>query len=294
MIVRATDTEKDLLRKIRLATILGTIQSSFTHFKYIRTVWETNCKEERLLGVSMTGIMDSDLMNGRTEGLEERLVKFRKHAVGVNDMYAKRLGIPPSAAVTCVKPAGTVSQLTNTASGIHPRHSKYYLRTVRCDKKDPMYAFLKDQGVPVEDEIMKPDSTAVFTFAIESPDTSVFRDDLSAIEQLRLWKMYALNWCEHKPSITVTVREHEWMAVGAWVYENFEIMSGISFLPHSDHTYLQAPYQEVSQEEWQAVFDKVPKKIDWELLSKYEKTDRTAGAKTYACTGGACEQVDLV
>ena len=282
------------MKKIRIATIIGTIQSSFIHFRYLRNKWSKNCEDERLLGVSITGIMDCPLLNGTTEGLAELLDRLRAYAVHVNQNFARKLGINPSVAITCVKPSGTVSQLVNSASGIHPRHSKQYLRTVRCDKKDPMYVFLKDQGVPVEDDVMRPDSTAVFTFAVKSPPNALVRDDIDAIQQLELWKTYATHWCEHKPSCTITVREEEWMKVGAWVYENFHIASGISFLPHSDHVYQQAPYQDVSEQVWEEAVKNIPKVIDWSKFPDYEKEDHTVGAKTYACTGDKCEQVDLV
>lgn len=298
VVARADDTMESLRRKIRIATILGTAQATVTHFKYLRPKWRRNCEDERLLGVSLTGIMDCPLLNGRGEGgleaLAERLDELRQYAIDVNREWSDEFGIEQSTAVTCTKPSGTVSQLVNSASGIHPRHSKYYVRTVRADKKDPIYELLKDEGVPVEDDVMRPNDVAVFSFVIESPAGAVTRDQVSAIEQLELWKVYATHWTEHKPSITVTVREEEWMSVGAWVYENFEIMSGISFLPYSDHTYEQAPYQEIDEETYKALLAKQPKDIRWERLGEYEKSDHTAGGRTYACTGDKCEVVDLV
>lgn len=293
VVCRASDTLETLLEKIRIATILGTIQSCFTHYKYIRNKWKKNAEEERLLGVSLTGIMDCPLLNGTISGLDERLQKMRLFAISTNAEFAKRLGINPSKAVTCVKPSGTVSQLVAASSGIHYRYSPYYVRTVRCDKKDPMYHFMKSAGALVEDDVMKPDSTAVFSFAIESPRGSVVRVDHNAIDHLEMWKSYALHWCEHKPSITVDVREHEWLAVGAWVYENFELLSGISFLPFSDHSYQQAPYQEVDRQTWEAVRDACPTSVDWAKLSEFEKKDHTVGSREYACTGDKCELVDL-
>jgi ribonucleoside-diphosphate reductase alpha chain len=294
VVARLEDTEETLMEKVRLATIIGTIQSTFTHFKYLRPKWKKNCEEERLLGVSLTGIMDCPLLNDTVPGLADRLDKLREYAVRVNMEFAAKLGIPPSTAITCVKPSGTVSQLVNASSGIHPRHSKYYIRTVRCDKKDPMYHFLKDVGVPVEDDVMRPDATAVFSFAIQSPEGCLTREDITAIKQLELWKTYATHWCEHKPSITVNVKEHEWFQVGAWVYDNFDMLSGISFLPYSEHVYQQAPYQEVDEKRYLEAKALVPESIDWSGLQRFEKEDHTTSARAYACTGDKCEMVDIV
>ena len=299
VVVRSTDTLEDLERKVRLATILGTIQSTYTHFPYLRKVWKDNTEEERLLGVSLTGIMDNPVLNGSWDQLggEAELPKVLEHlknvAVATNREWAERLGIPVSAAITCVKPSGTVSQLVDSASGIHARHSAYYIRTVRGDNKDPLTQFMIDQGIPAEPDVMKPDSTTVFSFPMKSPDGAVTRNDMSAIEQLELWLIYQRHWCEHKPSITVTVRDHEWMEVGAWVYKHFDEVSGVSFLPHSDHTYQQAPYQEVGQREYEDLLSIMPPKIDWSKLSDYEKEDTSKGTQTFACVGGACEIVDL-
>jgi len=290
VVIRATDTIKSLERKVRLATILGTIQSTYTNFPYLRPIWQKNTEEERLLGVSLTGIMDNELTY---KADAKTLQKLRDVAVQTNRDYAKSFGIDESAAITCVKPSGTVSQLVDSASGIHARHSSYYIRTVRGDNKDPLTQFLKESGIPAEPCVMKPDSTIVFSFPTKSPAGAVTRNDMDAIEQLELWKLYALNWCEHKPSVTITVRENEWLKVGAWVYDNFDICSGVSFLPHSDHTYAQAPYQDCDKAEYQAALAKMPKKIDWSKLSDYEKEDTTTGMQTLACASGACEIVDL-
>lgn len=291
VVVRPTDTEKSLSRKIKLATILGTIQSTFTHMPYLRPIWRKNTEAERLLGVSLTGIMDNELTYKADKKLLEKL---RGVAVQTNIEAAEKLGINQSSAITCVKPSGTVSQLVDSASGIHARHSEYYIRTVRGDNKDPLTQFLKDSGIPAEPCVMKPDSTTVFSFPTKSPDNAVTRNDMDAIEQLELWKSYALNWCEHKPSVTITVREAEWMKVGAWVYENFDICSGVSFLPHSDHTYAQAPYQDCDKATYKEAYSKMPKVIDWVKLSEYEMEDNTSGSQTLACSGDSCEVVDLI
>ena len=290
VVVRATDTEKTLTNKVRLATILGTIQSTYTDMPYLRPVWRKNTEEERLLGVSLTGIMDNEITNNPSTKL---LNKLRDSAVQTNRDYAEQLGINPSAAITCVKPSGTVSQLVDSASGIHARHSEYYIRTVRGDNKDPLTQFLTNAGIPAEPCVMKPDSTTVFSFPVKSPEGAVTRNDMTAIEQLELWKVYALEWCEHKPSVTITVREEEWLKVGAWVYDNFDICSGVSFLPHSDHSYAQAPYQDCDKETYEEALAKMPERIDWLGLSEYEQEDNTAGSQTMACSGDSCEVVDL-
>lgn len=308
VVVRTTDTLKDLERKVRLATILGTIQSTYTHFPYLRKIWQKNTEEERLLGVSLTGIMDSPLMNGLVDKeswvgdkyakdeditLAQILEHLKNVAISTNAECAIRLGIPASAAITCVKPSGTVSQLVDSASGIHARHSAYYIRTVRGDNKDPLTQFMKDQGIPSEPCVMKPDTTTVFSFPQKSPEGAVTRNDMTALEQLELWLVYQRHWCEHKPSITVTVRDHEWMEVGAWVYKHFDEVSGVSFLPHSDHTYQQAPYQECTEREYRDAFDAMPTRIDWSKLSDYETEDTSKGTSTFACSGGTCELVDI-
>jgi ribonucleoside-diphosphate reductase alpha chain len=276
---------------VRLATILGTIQSTLVNFKYISKSWQKNCEEERLLGVSLTGIMDCNVTNGKGPhgSLPAILQDLKGMAVKTNEEFAKKFGINQSVAVTCVKPSGTVSQLTNAASGIHARHNPYYIRTVRGDKKDPLTKMMIDQGFPVEDDVMNPSHTSVFSFPHKVDQGAVFRTDLTAIEQLELWKTYQEHWCEHKPSVTISVKEHEWLKVGAWVYENFNYMSGVSFLPFSEHTYKQAPYQDCNKEEYEMLLDKMPKIVEWNKLSEYEQTDMTIGAQELACAAGFCE-----
>lgn len=293
VMVRETDDLASLKRKVRIATILGTLQSTLTDFKYLRSVWKKNTEEERLLGVSLTGIMDHAVLSKNVDS-KRWLQEMREESVKTNDKYANMLGIPVSAAITCVKPSGTVSQLTDTASGIHARHNDYYIRTVRGDNKDPLTQFMIEAGVPHERCVMKPDSTTVFSFAMKSPSNAVTRTQMTAVEQLELWKTYAIHWCEHKPSVTISVKENEWMDVGAWVYENFDVASGVSFLPHSDHSYQQAPYQDIEKEdylEWQQTYKSV--KLDWNQLSLFEKEDNTSGSRELACTAGVCEVVDL-
>jgi ribonucleoside-diphosphate reductase alpha chain len=272
---------------------LGTIQSTYTNFPYLRKKWKDNTEEERLLGVSLTGIMDNPLMTSKNAGLDKTLEHLRNIAIATNAEWADRLGIPRSAAITCVKPSGTVSQLVDSASGIHARHSDYYIRTVRGDNKDPLTQFMKDMGVPAEPCVMKPENTTVFSFPQKSPDGAVTRNDMTAIEQLETWLTYQRNWCEHKPSVTVSVRDEEWMEVGAFVYKYFDEMSGVSFLPHSDHTYLQAPYQDATKDEYEALLAVMPAKIDWSKLSEYETEDGTKSSQTFACSGDVCEIVDL-
>ena len=293
VVVRATDNVDDLERKVRLATILGTIQSTYTKFPYLRKVWTTNTEEERLLGVSLTGIMDNPLMTSANKGLEKTLEHLREIALRTNTTWANRLGIPTSASITCVKPSGTVSQLVDSASGIHARHSPYYIRTVRGDNKDPLTQMMQDQGIPSEPCVMKPDSTTVFSFPVKSPNKAVTRNDMSAIEQLETWLTYQRHWCEHKPSVTVSVRADEWMEVGAFVYKHFDEMSGVSFLPHSDHSYQQAPYQDCTKEEYSELKKTMPKNIDWSKLSDYEQEDNTVAMQSMACTGDVCEVVDI-
>ena len=289
VVVRSTDSMADLLRKVEVATIIGTFQSTLTNFKYINKGWRKNCEEERLLGVSLTGIMDNDLTNGKQENLEERLEELKQHAVKVNKKWADKLGINVATAITCVKPSGTVSQLVDSASGIHARHNPYYIRTVRGDKKDPLTKMMVDTGFPVEDDVMNPNHTSVFSFPMKTPENSVFRMDMSAIEQLELWLMYQKHWCEHKPSVTISVKEPEWMEVGAWVYKNFEWMSGVSFLPFSAHSYRQAPYQDCNEKEYNELVAKMPQNVDWTKLSEYEESDMTEGVQELACVAGGCE-----
>ena len=293
VVVRATDTIDDLERKVRLATILGTIQSSMTKFPYLRKIWNKNTEEERLLGVSLTGIMDNRLTTSQNAGLEKTLERLKDVAISTNAEWAERLNIPASAAISCVKPSGTVSQLVDSASGIHARHSPYYVRTVRGDNKDPLTKFMIDKGVPNEPCVMKGDTTTVFSFPIKSPEGAVTRNDMTAVEQLEMWLIYQRSWCEHKPSVTISVRDEEWMEVGAFVYKHFDEMSGVSFLPHSDHTYQQAPYQDCTKEDYEELLSIMPKAIDWSELSEYENEDNTAGSQTMACSGDTCELVDL-
>jgi ribonucleoside-diphosphate reductase alpha chain len=293
VVVREHDTLKTLERKVRLATILGTIQSTLTDFRYLRKVWKDNTEEERLLGVSLTGIMDHSVLSKNVDS-KIWLEKMRDTAIETNRQYAQTLGIPQSSAITCVKPSGTVSQLVDAASGIHARHNNYYIRTVRADNKDPLTQFMMDSGVPAERDVTKPDSTTVFSFPMRSPDGAVTRTDTTAIEQLELWKTYAIHWCEHKPSITVTVKENEWMEVGAWVYENFDVASGVSFLPFSDHTYQQEPYQDIEPDEYLEWKDRMTYvNLDWSRLTDFEREDNTTGSRELACTAGVCEVVDL-
>ena len=293
VVVRSTDTIESLAYKVRLATILGTIQSTYTKFPYLRKIWQKNTEEERLLGVSLTGIMDNPLMTSSNKGLSKTLSHLRQEAVRTNEVWSEILGIEQSAAITCCKPSGTVSQLVDSASGIHARHSQYYTRTVRGDNKDPLTEFMKSQGIPFEPCVMKPDSTTVFSFPVQSPPNSVTRNDMTAIEQLDMWLLYQRHWTEHKPSVTITVHDDEWMDVGAFVYRNFDEMSGVSFLPHSDHTYRQAPYQETTEEDYELLLSCMPNKIDWSKLSEYEAEDTTKSSQTFACTGEVCEIVDI-
>jgi adenosylcobalamin-dependent ribonucleoside-triphosphate reductase len=307
-VVRAGDTFDSLERKVRIATILGTLQATLVDFRYLGKKWRDNTAEERLLGVSLTGIMDNAVMSnpylsvGTDEikdflgerkdvahSLDAILEALKGVAIETNIEWAEKLGIEPSAAITCVKPSGTVSQLVDSASGIHPRHAPYYIRTVRADKKDPLARYMVDAGFPVEDDVMKPNQGYVFSFPMKAPEGAVFRNDRSAIEQLELWLIYQRHWCEHKPSITVYVKDEEWMEVGSWVYDHFDEISGVSFLPHSDHSYKQAPYQEITEEEYNEWIKKMPKDIVWSDLRDYESSDHTEAAQLLACTGSVCE-----
>ena len=296
VVIRENDDAESVAKKVRLATILGTWQSTLTDFKYIRKIWKDNTEEERLLGVSLTGQFGNKFFSGKQDikKLGDTLSRLREYAREINSEEAAKLNIPESAAITCVKPSGTVSQLVGVSSGMHPWHSQHYIRTVRGDKKDPLSTFLKEVGIPVEDDFMKPNDTYVFSFPVKAPEGAILRNDLTAIEHLNTWLVYQREWCEHKPSITVSVREDEWMAVGAWVWEHFDEVSGISFLPHSDHSYKQAPYQEVTEEEYEDLLSKMPKSIRWKDLSFYETEDGTSGTQTLACTSdGNCEIVDI-
>jgi len=296
VVLRENDTKKEIERKVELATILGTWQSTLTDFKYLRKIWKDNTEEERLLGVSLTGQFGHKFMSGKEDlvSLEAFLMTLRELARAKNKDEAGKIGIPESAAITCVKPSGTVSQLVGVSSGMHAWHSPYYIRTVRGAKGDPISTFLKEVGIPVEDDVMKPNDTYVFSFPIKAPEGAIVRNDLTAIDHLNIWLVYQRAWCEHKPSITVSVKEDEWMEVGAWVYKNFDEVSGISFLPHSEHTYKQAPYQEISEKEYEDLAAKMPKSIRWEDLSFYETEDGTSINATLACSSdGNCELVDI-
>lgn len=293
VVARKEDTIETLEEKVRIATIIGTLQSTLTDFKHLRKVWSDNTKEERLLGVSITGIFDCPLLNGTDDNLADTLDHLRKVARETNEHYAKLLGIEPSKAITCVKPSGTVSQLVDAASGIHTRHSPYYIRTVRGDNKDPLTQFMIDKGVPYEACAYQPDNVTVFSFPIKAPEGALCREDITAIEHLEMWKVYQEHWCEHKPSITVSVKPDEWLDVGSWVYRNFDIVSGISFLPYSEHTYAQAPYQECDKERYEEVAAQMPV-IDWQELSEYEHgVDHTKSSQTLACSAEGCEAVDI-
>jgi len=295
VVIREHDTKETIANKVRLATILGTWQSTLTDFKYLRKIWKDNTEEERLLGVSLTGQFGHKFMSGKEnlKDLEGFLERLREYAREINTEEAASINIPASAAITCVKPSGTVSQLVGVSSGMHPWHSEYYVRTVRADNKDPLTELMKAYEVPNEPDFMKPDSTTVFSFPVKAPDGAIIRNDLTAIDHLNIWLVYQRAWCEHKPSITVSVRDDEWMAVGAWVYEHFDEVSGISFLPYSDHTYKQAPYQECSEVEYLELLAKMPSGINWSDLAFYEKEDMTSGSQTFACSADNCEVVDL-
>ena len=292
VVVRENDDLLTLRSKVRIATMLGTFQSTLTDLKYLRKIWKTNTEEERLLGVSLTGIMDHPVLARMTDS-KIWLQEMKQVAIDTNREYAEKIGIPRSTAITCVKPSGTVSQLTDSASGIHARHNPFYIRTVRGDNKDPLTQFMKEEGIPFEPDITKPDSVTVFSFPMKSPSGAITRTEMSAIEQLELWKLYALNWCEHKPSVTISVKEEEWMEVGSWLYDNFDIASGVSFLPFSDHTYQQAPYQDIEADDYLEWNGRVPSALDWTKFSNYEKEDNTSGSRELACTADACEVVDL-
>ena len=294
VVVRATDNIDTLSEKVRLATILGTIQSTYTKFPYLRKIWKDNTEQERLLGVSLTGVMDNPLMTLKNKGLDKTLAHLKKVAVDTNAEWADRLGIPVSTAITCNKPSGTVSQLVDSSSGIHARHSKYYIRTVRGDNKDPLTQFMIDQGIPNEPEAFRPDQTTVFSFPMKAPTNAVVTADMTAIEQLEMWLAYQRHWCEHKPSVTINVKGDEWFEVGAFVYKHFDEMSGVSFLPYNEHTYQQAPYQECDKTGYLKMLGQMPNRIDWSKVSEYESEDNTSGSQTLACSGDSCELVDLV
>jgi len=288
VVIRAGDTLADLKEKVRIATIIGTYQSMLTEFRYVRNIWKKNQEEERLLGVSLTGIMDHPVLSNTTEEAASWLREMKQHAIETNKIWAEKLGINPSVAITTVKPSGTVSQLVDSASGIHPRYSEYYIRTVRADKKDPLAKLMRQQGFPVEDCVTKPESTDIFSFPVKGPELGVFRNDRTAIEQLDHYLMFQSNWTEHNVSVTVYVKDHEWLGVGDWVYRNFNKIAGVSFLPHSDHTYKQAPYTECTLEEYQDLLVRMPS-FNWDALSSFERDDATVSVRELACTSGVCE-----
>ena len=293
-VIRRWDTAESISEKVRTATILGTFQSTLTNFRYLTKEWERNCSEERLLGVSLTGILDNPLTNGKKKGLENLLEDLRKVAYETNKEWADKLGIKRSAAITCVKPSGTVSQLVDSASGIHARHSPYYIRTVRADNKDPLCKLMKKKGFPNEPDVTKPKHTTVFSWPMVSPKGAICRSDMTAINQLELWSKYQEYWCEHKPSVTVSVKEDEWFEVQSWVWKHFNSISGISFLPFSEHTYRQPPYQDCTKKEYEELLAKIPQGVDWTELSNYEQQDYTVASQELACSAdGGCEIVDL-
>lgn len=295
IIVRESDTLDDLKRKVAMATKIGTWQSTLTSFPYLREEWQQNAEEERLLGVSMTGQMGHATLNGRNGRKLKNLWlrELKKVAIATNKKEARRLGINPAAAITTVKPSGTVSTLTNTSSGMHAWHDKFYIRTVRCDMNDPLARFLGDAGVPVEQDVMNP-KAVVFSFPFKAPEGAMTRDDMTAIDQLEMWLDYKTNWTEHSPSVTVSVRDEEWAEVGDWVFEHFDLITGVSFLPHSDHIYKQAPFQSIDEAGYDKAVKEFPKNIDWTLLPVYETEDTTTGSQTLACTAGQCDVADLL
>ena len=290
VVIRHEDSLSDLLEKVRLATIIGTYQSMLTDFRYVRGIWKKNQEEERLLGVSLTGIMDHPVLAQTSDEAVRWLKAMKETAIETNKVWATQLGISPSAAITTVKPSGTVSQLVDSASGIHPRYSEYYIRTVRADKKDPLAKLMREQGFPVEDCFSKPETTDVFSFPVKCPGHAVMRNDRTALEQLEHYLMFQTYWSEHNVSITVYVKDHEWMGVGDWVYRHFDRLAGVSFLPHSDHSYRQAPYQECTEEEYVTLLNTMPK-FDWAALARYEKDDATISVRELACSANSCELI---
>ena len=289
VVVREKDDLTSLRKKVKIATIIGTLQSTLTDFRYLRVRWKRNTEEEALLGVSLTGIMDHYLLGKATTDLEKWLTEMKNVAVETNKEWSEKLGINQSTAITCVKPSGTVSQLVNSASGIHPRFSKYYIRRVRGDKKDPLSVFMSDSGIPVESDVMSPNTTDVFSFPVKAPETSVTVKQTGAMEQLKLWKAYQDHWCEHKPSITIYYTDDEYLAVSQWIWKNFDMCSGISLLPYSDHVYQQAPYEEIDENTYNELLGAMPKEINWEDLAKIEVEDNTIGSQEFACVGNQCE-----
>jgi ribonucleoside-diphosphate reductase alpha chain len=292
VVVRADDTLETLKEKVRKATIIGTLQSTLTDFRYLRVRWKRNTEEEALLGVSLTGIMDHAILGGDPESpmLAAWLEEMRDVSVATNKEWAEKLGVNQSVAITCVKPSGTVSQLVDSASGIHPRFSKHYIRRVRSDKKDPLALYMEQAGFPMEQDVMSPTSV-VFSFPVKAPEASTCVKDVGAMHQLKLWKAYQNHWCEHKPSVTVYYTDSEYLQVSQWIWDNFDLCSGISLLPTSDHTYQQAPYEDISEEEYNRLVSEMPQNVNWEDLAQFEKEDNTTGSQELACVGGACEIV---
>lgn len=288
VIIRHDDTLADLCEKVRIATITGTYQSMLTDFRYVRSIWKKNQEEERLLGVSLTGIMDHPILSTTSREAVKWLKEMKAEAIATNLLWSKKLGINQSVAITTIKPSGTVSQLVDSSSGIHSRYSEYYIRTVRADKKDPLAKLMRAQGFPVEDCVNKPESTDIFSFPVKGPHNAVFRNDRSAIEQLEHYLMFQTHWTEHNVSITVYVKDHEWLGVGDWVYTHFDKIAGVSFLPHSDHSYRQAPYTECTQQEYEQLLAQMPE-FDWDTLSHFESDDSTVNTKELACSAGMCE-----
>ncbi len=288
VVVRPGDTLDDLKKKAELAAILGTLQSTLTKFRYLRKIWQRNTTEERLLGVSLTGIMDHKTFHFEESWQEE----LKEVVIKTNKKWAAIFGIEPSTATTCVKPSGTVSQLVDSASGIHARYSPFYVRRVRCDKRDPLAQFMINEGFTCEDDVSKPE-VVVFSFPIKSPTTSIHRDELTAIQQIEVLETFQDNWCEHKPSCTIYYKDEEFLALGDWVYNNFDKVSGVAFLPHTDHVYKQAPYEEIDEETYNRLVQELPKAVNWDEMASYEQEDNTTGSQEFACNGNACELVDI-
>ena len=291
IIARAVDDMARLIQKTKWATILGTWQATLTNFKYVTKEWAKNCTEERLLGVSLTGMMDNHILYTADR---KDMYLLQKAVTDTNKTWAKKLGINTAAAATCVKPSGTVSQLVDASPGINARHSPYYIRTVRADNNDPLCQFMKDKGFPWEPDIGKPDHMAVFSFPVKSPKGAITRTDRGVLDQLEHWHKVRRYWTQHNPSVTIDVKEHEWMIVGSWVYSNFDDIAGIAFLPFTEHVYQQAPYQECDKDKYEEVLKAMPKDVDWSKMSDYESEDGTIGSQELACHSGVCEIVDLV
>lgn len=288
VVVRADDSLVDLENKVRVAVIIGTYQSLLTNFRYVRDGWKKNQEEERLLGVSMTGIMDHPILGNVSQNAVAWLKHLKEHAITVNKLWSSLLGINQSVAITTVKPSGTVSQLVDAASGKHERYAPFYIRTVRGDNKDPLTQLMLKQGFPAEPDVTKPDTTTVFSFPVKAPAGAVLRTDRTAIQQLEHYLMFQQHWSEHNVSNTIYVKDHEWLEVGAWVYKHFDFLAGVSFLPHSDHSYRQAPYTECTEAEYEELKARMPQ-FNWDELALFEKDDSTVNTKELACSAGVCE-----